>query len=389
MGLRSSLTGLPREIWLLYAATLISRAGTMSLLFLTVYLSSLGIGKAHAGLAVSVYGLGALVSAPVAGYLCDRTNPLIVMKAALLLQGCVLMLLTLGGELWSLIVTILAWALVGEAFRPASSAFISSLTGEGQRRFAFAVNSVAVNLGMTIGPALGGLLIRTKPSSIFIANGAASIAAGVFLVGSLWGRSFDELAGEGDARSPRRGGDELGVRDLLLFLLALLPAFAVFFQYRSAMPQHFVTGGILEPQAFGRLMLINALLMIVLQVPVIACLRRLREKTSMALGAFLLGAGFGCFAFAATFAAAAACVLVWTLGQMALLSASDTYVSKVAGGKKGLYMGLYHAAMNLAAFVGPVLGSVALQHSSLLLWGATFVWGCFSAVLLLHLTRQR
>lgn len=385
-----SLKGLPREIWYLYIATLISRAGTMVLVFMTVYLSSLGIDEARAGLAVSVYGLGALIAAPLAGYLCDRLNPLRVIKVTLFLQGFILLMFPIAGGFESFVVITLVWALAGEAFRPASSVFIGSLTNGEQRGVSFAFNRTAVNLGMTIGPALGGLLIQTRPSYIFAANSAASIAAGVFLTASLWGKRFEDMAVEVEDRGGRQNDNPsaLGVGGLLLFLLALIPACLVFFQYRSTMPQYFLDRRILGPYFYGLLLPLNTLMVIALQTPVAAYLqRRWPEKRSIALGAFLVGIGFSCFAFATTFLGAALCVVVWTFGELALFSSSDSYVSKVAGRKKGQYMGLYHAAINFAAFVGPVLGSVLLSHGAATLWGATFVWGCLSAVLLLRLTR--
>jgi len=390
MRLSSCLDGLPRELWFLHAATLISRAGTMAVAFLTVYLSSLGIGEGRAGLAVSVYALGGLIAAPVAGYFCDRLNPLIIMKASLFLQGLILLLFPIAEDFESLLCVTLVWALAGEAFRPASLAFIGGLSDEKQRRLSFALNRTAANIGMAVGPALGGILIHTRPAYVFVVNSAASVAAGAFLTVSLWGKRFEDMAFAGGRQGGRQDEEPgvLGVRSLLAFLLALTPAFVVFYQYRSAMPQYFIDRGILEPYFFGLLLSINTLLVVAFQAPLFVCLQKWPDKLGMSLGAFLVGAGFGCFAFATTFRGAAACVVVWTFGQMALLTSSDLYVSKIAGGNRGRYMGLYHMALNLAAFVGPGLGSAVLRHSAPTLWGAAFVWGCLSAILLLHFTKR-
>ena len=57
------LKDLPREVWLLSAATLVNRAGTMVLPFLVLYLTrTLGITPAHAALSLTVYGCATLVS---------------------------------------------------------------------------------------------------------------------------------------------------------------------------------------------------------------------------------------------------------------------------------------------------------------------------------------
>jgi hypothetical protein len=61
--------------------------------------------------------------------------------------------------------------------------------------------------------------------------------------------------------------ETLGVGRLLLFLLALIPAFVAFYQYRSTLTQYFVGQQILKPYVFGLFLPINALMVLVLQVP--------------------------------------------------------------------------------------------------------------------------
>ena len=63
-----SIAGLPRAAWLLAAATLINRAGTMALPFLALYLTQgLGLPASTAGVMFTIYGVGGLVSAPSRG----------------------------------------------------------------------------------------------------------------------------------------------------------------------------------------------------------------------------------------------------------------------------------------------------------------------------------
>ena len=121
-----SLKGLRREIWVLCACTLINRAGTMVLPFLVLYLTRhLGYSLTQAGLALSVYGVGSLVSGPVSGLLCDRLGSLRVMKGSLLLSGLLLFPFPWVRGYGALLVLVLVWSMVTEAFRPAN---LASLT---------------------------------------------------------------------------------------------------------------------------------------------------------------------------------------------------------------------------------------------------------------------
>src|SRR5215212_8859104 len=93
MNIWRSLKGLPRGVWVLAAATLINRAGTMVLPFLVLYLTQeLGFSAPRAGFALAIYGAGAIIAAPLAGRLSDSIGPLPVMRASLLLAGLLLLI---------------------------------------------------------------------------------------------------------------------------------------------------------------------------------------------------------------------------------------------------------------------------------------------------------
>ena len=69
------LRGLPADVWIIFATTLVNRVGTMVLPFLALYLTQrLGYPPGLAGFALTVYGVGGLISAPVAGRLSDRVG---------------------------------------------------------------------------------------------------------------------------------------------------------------------------------------------------------------------------------------------------------------------------------------------------------------------------
>lgn len=61
---RDAFAGLPREVWLLSAATLVNRAGTMVLPFLTLYFTQrLELSASAAGMLMGLWGIGIAVLA--------------------------------------------------------------------------------------------------------------------------------------------------------------------------------------------------------------------------------------------------------------------------------------------------------------------------------------
>src|SRR5262245_35139588 len=90
------LRGLPAAVWIVAATTLVNRAGMMALPFIILYLTKyLGVSAALAGLAISAYGIGGLITAPIAGRIADKLGPLTVLRASLALSGTLLLLMPL------------------------------------------------------------------------------------------------------------------------------------------------------------------------------------------------------------------------------------------------------------------------------------------------------
>ena len=68
-------------------------------------------------------------------------------------------------------------AVVSEAFRPANATAIAESTPPEIRARAYALNRLAVNVGVTIGPAIGGLLATISYMYLFWIDGLTCLAA--------------------------------------------------------------------------------------------------------------------------------------------------------------------------------------------------------------------
>ena len=185
------LESLPREVWLLCLATLVNRAGTMVLPFLTLYLTvSRELSPGTAGLALTVYGVSAIIIAPIAGRLSDRFGGLTIMKLSLVLSGSILFLFPFVKSITGIFILCGVWSMAGEAFRPPSMATIGEWGGPERRKAAFALNRLAINLGMSIGPVVGGFLAMRSFNLLFYVDGTTSLLAGLLLVLLPWRTSM-------------------------------------------------------------------------------------------------------------------------------------------------------------------------------------------------------
>ena len=119
---------------------------------------------------------------PVSGWLTDRFGSLFVMRGSLLLSGFMLFLFPLAHHFAAILGITFAFAILNESVRPPSLALVSELVKPPQRKQAFALSRLAVNLGMSVGPAIGGILALYSFRILFFADGVTSILAALVLM---------------------------------------------------------------------------------------------------------------------------------------------------------------------------------------------------------------
>jgi MFS family permease len=153
-----------RGFRLLWTATLLSAtarwADTVVLGWLTLELtnSALMVGV------VAASKMAGYVAAPFMGVLADRMDRrllLIVAAGVNLAVSALMLLLLVSGwlALWHIIVLALLSSLTWALDNPARQAFVPDLVGRQHLTNAIALNSVAIEITVVVGPALGGILI--------------------------------------------------------------------------------------------------------------------------------------------------------------------------------------------------------------------------------------
>ncbi|RPI66884.1 MAG: MFS transporter, partial [Ignavibacteriales bacterium] len=382
------LKNLPKNMWILFFTTLINRTGTMVLPFLTIYLTrKIGITAGDAGIVLAVYGAGAMITSPFTGKLSDRKGSLFVMKLSLILSGIILLFFPFIENYFLILAITLLWSFINEAFRPANLSLISEVVLPEKRRTAFALNRLAINLGMSIGPVAGGFLTLIDFSFLFYANGLTSILAGIFLVASPWQpENTEEKISHQDAVDLKHSGI-LRDKAYLYFLISIIPVQIVFFQHIGAMPIYVVSELGFSTAVFGLLAIINTVLIIFIEVPLNESITGWSFKKSLMLGSLLCGIGFGSMAFSRDIPLLAMTIIIWTFGEMIFFPISAAYVSEIAPKKKmGEYMGFYQMTFSIAFMLGPWLGTEVLEHlGSVTLWIFTFSLGALSAFMMLRI----
>lgn len=377
----------------------------MVLPFLILYLTiDRQFSVSTAGLTLTIYGIGAIIVAPLAGRLSDLIGGLRIIKLSLLLSGLILFIFPFANSLTSIMTITGLWAIANEAFRPPSMSLIGEFAGPAQRKAAFALCRLAINLGMSIGPVIGGFLALYSFKFLFYVDGATTLLAGLLLSVLPWRIKMQrdrparesglptklptESRGSEQSVEPAlRHSSVLTNRRFIYFLVAMFPLELVFFQQMASMPLFLVRDLHMTEAGYGMLFAVNTLIIILLEVPLNMAMANWPHRLSLALGAFFVGTGFGALVFVNSALGAAATVVIWTFGEMIILPASAAYVSDIAPpAQSGAYMGLYTMGFSLAFAIAPWLGTQTMERfGSSVLWLGAFSCGCITAIMMWYL----
>lgn len=358
----ADLRTLPGAVWSLVLASFVNRLGAMALPFLTLYLvRAARLDVATAGGMLVVYGGVALVAGPVAGRLCDRFGASRVMIAALGASGVVLCAYPLAHSVGAFVLMTVCWAFAAETFRPASTARMAAIVPPAQRKQAFALLRLAINLGMSVGPAAAGFLAEWSFRSIFVVDGVTSLlASGALLL--AYAPDPAALTRPPAGRSWLPFG-ALADPKLALGLGALFPLAVLFFQNEASVPVLLVQERHFSPAVFGGMFTLNTILIVLFEIPLNAAIGGWSHRRVLVAGAAFAAVGFGWLALARNVAELAAAAVLWTIGEMIYSPGITTYVAEIAPeDRRGEYLGLYAMTFSVAFVAAPSSGLFVLEH---------------------------
>jgi MFS family permease len=373
--------GLPRPFWVLFAGMFVNRIGTFVVPFLAIYLTQARhFSIATAGVVLSLYGAGAMIASPVGGYLADHVGRRRTMVGALALGGCGMVALGFAHGLAQIVPAVFIVSLVGESYRPAMQAAVADIVPAADRIRAYGLVYWVINLGVSIGLTLGGVLAARSFVLLFVGDGLTSLAF-AFIVWRALPETRPAPGTHGSALHPHGlvRGFLAPYRDraFLAFIVLSALVLLVFMQHATALPLDMVAHGV--PRAsLGLVMAVNGILIVLVQ-PFLAPRLAVRNRSRvLAAGCTLVAAGFGLNVFAHGAPAFALNTALWTLGEICVLPIANAVVADIALPElRGRYQGAYGLCFGLAAFLAPLAGTATMQHA-----GAHTLWlGCLVVAL--------
>lgn len=382
--------GLSREVWWLAMITLINRAGTMVIPFLSLYLTTdLHFSLDDVAWIMTAFGFGSLTGSWIGGKLTDRIGFYKVMFISLILSGFLFIGMQFLETFNAICIGIFALMTVADMFRPAMFVALNAYSKSENKTRSVTLIRLAINLGFSAGPAVGGLIITTMSyHGLFWVDGFSCIIAGLVLLKVLHPKKSKTIDSEVNPNPKSAYTD----KSFIIFLLAMVIFGIIFLQFISTIPYFYKKGVGLSEFEIGMLMAMNGILIFIFEMPLIKWLetKSYTKVGLMVFGLILTSISYLFLIINPWLVFVIISMILLTFGEMIVFPFSNSFaLDRAKRGLKGEYMALYSIAFSISHIFAHNIGFHLIEtlgfHKT---WSIMGISGLLGLALLIYLKSQ-
>lgn len=358
---RNAYGGLSSSAWMLALIMFVNRAGSMVMPFLAVYLKEgLEFSLKDTGVLMSCFGLGAMGGSFLGGYLTDKLGQFKVQVGSLVLGGIGFLLVSQLDTFWTLAIGLFTLSCITESLRPANSASIASYSRPENITRVFSLNRMAINLGFSIGPALGGLLAAISFQALFIVDGLTCIGAGVLFYFFFRKRQIrSALRKEQNLQNKHLKKSPYQDWRYIIFVIMVTCYAIAFFQLFMTLPLYYRDVYGLSEQAIGGLLALNGLIVFAIEMVLVYLIgQRWRIGKLIFWGTLLMGLAYVFLNLGYSPAILVVSMILLSFSEILAMPYMATMaVNRSGEHSMGGYMGMYSLAYATAFVLAPFIGT--------------------------------
>jgi predicted MFS family arabinose efflux permease len=334
----------------------------------------LGASNSQLGVAFLFGAAAAAVGGYAGGHLSDHVGRKPLILAGFSVQSLFVVSFALAESVWvglALLAVSGVFASIGGA---ASQALVADAVPPERHEPAYASVRVAQNLGVVMGPVIGGVLLLGEHWSRLFVGVAAMLVLAILIA---W-RLLPSRGAYAPEQSPERGSLPVIRRDraFQLFMISAAFAWIVYVAYETVLPISAVDTYGLSPSTWGFLVIINPALVTLFQLRITRRFAHVPAGPKLVVAMLLMGFPFLLLSVNASIPVFAFVIGVFVLGEMLWVPTSQAIVAGLAPADlRGAYMGAFGSTAAVGFALGPFAG---LQFRELS--GDTAMWTFFAAV---------
>lgn len=375
---------------------LINRSGSMVLPFLGVYMTDhLKFSLENTGIVLSFYGIGSVLGSWLGGFLTDKFGEYYIQSWSLFLSAPIFIIMPFFSSVSMMALLIFLQSAISDTFRPANSVAITKYARPENLTKAFSLNRMAVNLGFSIGPALGGILSGISYNFLFIVNGIGAVTAGIIYV--IFFRRRNKIFREKKKLEPTKTIEKTVTKspykDYPFLLYSFLSAvFAVcFFQFFNTIPLFYKDVAKLDQSTIGFILGYSGFIIVLLEMPLVSLAERvLKIPQILSIGIIMSGVSYLLLLFGSNIPLLLLSMSILSIAEIWVLPFMSTVTAlRAERGNKGAYMGLNGIAFSFSFIFTPFLGTYVVSHFGFdSLWIGSFAILMVTAFLIFWITKK-
>lgn len=318
-----------------------------------------------------VFGLVPLAVMPLqfwGGHLTDRFGRRVVIMVSVLVMVAWFVGFAFATRLWQIAALVAVERAFGwPLFQTASNAMVVDLLPAEKRQEGFSITRAAMNFGVVVGPMLAGQALGLGASYRTLFLSAAAGCAAMVVMMAIWIRESRPPSGApcgSESDGPGRSGYRLVLHDrvfVVFCLAAVLPVLCI--GNFSSIYAVYITSFLEVPSStWAYLLTLNALIVVLVQIPLVTGLRNRNRMVLLAASSALLALGVGGSAFAGPLWSLVVLIILLSVGETLLSPVASSEVADLAPeAVRGRYMGVWTVVWTGGAAMGPAFGGWAMD----------------------------
>ncbi|MBW6472979.1 MAG: MFS transporter [Anaerolineaceae bacterium] len=351
----------PGQFWLMAFGMLISTLGSSMIWpFLMIYVSeTLVVSLAVVTSLMTVNSVTSLLFSFIAGPVVDRLGRKWVMVISLVGNGACYILMSMADSLPAFVVLMALRGAFHPLYQVGSDAMMADMLPPQKRSDGYSLLRMSNNLGIALGPAIGGFVTSASYSLAFYLAATGLIAYSLLL--AIKARETLPVQVGIEKIKERFGGYGQILRDKpfiqfnLTFTLTTITASMIWVLLAVYAKQNY---GVPE-SLYGFIPATNAIMVVTLQMFVTRWTKKRRPIQMIALGAFFYGLAAIMIGFGAGFWTFWLAMVVMTTGELIMVPTATTFSANLApADKRGRYMSIHGMTWGFASGIGPLTGGI-------------------------------
>jgi MFS family permease len=383
----------PRQFWLLFVGMVISALGSsMVWPFLMIYVTErLQLPLATTASLMTLNAAMGLIFAFVAGPVTDRFGRKWVMVVSLAMNALAYLLMIRADSLAAFAVLMGIAGAFNPLYRVGADAMMADLVPPEKRLNAYSLMRTSHNIGIALGPVIGGFL-ATISYSIAFACAAAGLATFSLLIAFFARETLVRIPAQTRPKKEKFGGygrilkDRPFISFAVVITLTQMCAALIWVLLGVYAKQNYQV----PESQYGWIATTNALMVVFFQFPVTQVTRRFPSLWMLAAGSLFYAIGVGSVVLGQGFWGFWVSMVVMTIGELILSPTATAYAANSAPpDMRGRYMSIYGLTWGAASGIAPVIGGYLNDtFGPITIWYGGFMVGMAATVGFLILARR-